>query len=614
MAQSYQLHSFEFEDSASRNTDVSDVSYSKPGMSTPSLSTTARKPHMFSKIRGYKPVDNTTEELPKRPTRPKSRRTTFLRWWMPEIIASFLSIISLLSIVIVLIVYEGKGIDDLNLPNWLTLNGLVATLSTFNRVCLMIPVSSALSQEAWLWFSKAAQDPKVSSRLRDLERSDRASRGVWGSMVLLGVPSKRYLAHFGAIITILSLAVGTFNQQLISYSQYPTNTPSLQPGNLPRAEVWNDFEGNPAEGSCFPSLDFKAAVYNGMMTENIAPITANCPTGNCTWPATPSLAVCGECSESSYKRSCNETNCMYTAPSGSVAVFYNTTGNVDEGTGFQVIPGKGAKYNSSLYDKLYVANFDVMGAPYDSYSGEFDQDNITSQECAMWMCIHQLYVDTTDGHQTQHILQTFDTMNSTQLGGSGEDNHTFPTLPANMSASPDKEVYNISLLATDALQSFLGPLFEGSVYLNLESNTPTSDAVQAVWNGTDDMNAWMQNLALSMNNVIRSKTPMSRGAYDGSTTDLGVRIRWPWIALPIGMVAGSLILLIAVIVETARSPVEAWKGSPLAYLVFGVDQETRGNLENNAVADGYRDLGSTVGMTRAVLHPQPGGKWTFKAA
>ena len=191
MAQSYQLQSFEFEDDASRCTDVSDVSYLKPGLSTPPLGTTARKPHMFDDIRGYKPVDNTTDELPKRQTRPRPRRATFLRWWMPEIIASFLSITSLLSIVIVLIVYEGRGIDDLNLPNWLTLNGLVATLSTFNRVCLMIPVSSALSQEAWLWFSKASQDPKVSSRLRDLERSDHASRGVWGSIVLLGIPSKR---------------------------------------------------------------------------------------------------------------------------------------------------------------------------------------------------------------------------------------------------------------------------------------------------------------------------------------------------------------------------------------------------------------------------------------
>jgi len=304
---------------------------------------------------------------------------------------------------------------------------------------------------------------------------------------------------------------------------------------------------------------------------------------------------------------------MYTAPSGSVATFFNTSSD-DEGTGFQVIPGKGAKYNSSIYDKLYVANFDVMGASYDSFAEGFDQNNITSQECAMWMCIQQIQVDTTNGHQTQSILQTFDHMNSTPVSGSGADNFTFPTLPANMSASPEKEVYNISLLATDALQSFLGPLFKGSVFLNLESNTPSSDAVQAVWNGTDDMNGWMQNLALSMNNVIRSKTPMTRGAYDGSTTELGVRIRWPWIALPIGMVAGSLMLLVAVIVETARSPVEAWKGSPLAYLVFGVDQETRGNLENSAVADGYRDLGSTVGMTRAVLHPQPGGKWTFKAA
>lgn len=301
-------------------------------------------------------------------------------------------------------------------------------------------------------------------------------------------------------------------------------------------------------------------------------------------------------------------------PSGSIAVFPNGTSN-DEGNGFQVTASQGAKYNSSIHDKLYIANFDVLGAPYGSYGLAGWENNVTSQECAMWMCIQKLKVDTTDGHQTQRILDTFDTINSTTpMSFSGEYNLTFPTLPANMSADPNVEVYNVTYLAVEALQGFLSPLFNGSVFINIESQLPSSDAIEALWNGTSDMNAWMQNLALSMNNVVRNSVPVSRDVYNGTTSDLGVRIRWAWFVLPILMVAGSLILLVVVIVETARSPVEAWKGSPLAYLVFGVDQETRGNLESSAVADGYADLGNTVGMTRAVLHPQPGGKWTFKAA
>lgn len=188
MGQSYQLRPFE--DDPTKTTGLSEVSDIKPGSSTLSVDTTAVSPPTYSNSRGYTPIDNPTNQLPRRPAR-RSRGKTFLRWWMPEIVASLFSIASLLSIVIVLKVYEGRSINHLNLPNWLTLNGLVATISTFNRVCLMLPVGSALSQEAWLWFSRASQDSKVSSRLRDLERSDRASRGVWGSILLLSAHPRR---------------------------------------------------------------------------------------------------------------------------------------------------------------------------------------------------------------------------------------------------------------------------------------------------------------------------------------------------------------------------------------------------------------------------------------
>jgi hypothetical protein len=59
-----------------------------------------------------------------------------------------------------------------------------------------------------------------------------------------------YLAYLGAHVTILSLAFGTFTQQLISYrmSPIPASQADLLPGNIPRAETWQEFTGNPAEG------------------------------------------------------------------------------------------------------------------------------------------------------------------------------------------------------------------------------------------------------------------------------------------------------------------------------------------------------------------------------
>lgn len=123
--------------------------------------------------------------------RPQLHGTSFFRWWLPELFASVLSIASLLALVIILRTYNGRGINDLNLPTSLTLNGIVAAISTFNRVCMMVPVGAALSQEAWLWFSAAGHQEASHSRLGDLDLSDGASRGAWGSVILLCFSRRR---------------------------------------------------------------------------------------------------------------------------------------------------------------------------------------------------------------------------------------------------------------------------------------------------------------------------------------------------------------------------------------------------------------------------------------
>ena len=107
---------------------------------------------------------------------------SIFRWWLPELFASLLSVASLASLIAILSHYQGQGIHDLHLPSSLTLNGLVAILSTLIRVSLMVPVGSALSQEVWLWLSKAQKD---NGTLQNLEFSDAASRGSWGSLIFL---------------------------------------------------------------------------------------------------------------------------------------------------------------------------------------------------------------------------------------------------------------------------------------------------------------------------------------------------------------------------------------------------------------------------------------------
>jgi hypothetical protein len=128
-------------------------------------------------------------------SRIKPSRNSFLRWWFLEILASIISVAALLSIVIVLRHYDGLGLNDLNLPHSLTLNGLIAAIASLNRSALLIPVGSAMSQEVWLWYSSAAHKDTCRSRFLDFELSDAASRGAWGSLVFLFVARRRFVPN-----------------------------------------------------------------------------------------------------------------------------------------------------------------------------------------------------------------------------------------------------------------------------------------------------------------------------------------------------------------------------------------------------------------------------------
>ena len=154
-------------------------------------------------------------------------------------------------------------------------------------------------------------------------------------------------------------------------------------------------------------------------------------------------------------------------------------------------------------------------------------------------------------------------------------------------------------------------MFNGSLLFQ-ERPSFTDDYLQAMWNASADLDGWIKNLALSMTNVVRTtNTSGPFGLYDGTGYQLGVQIHWPWITLPAVLVAMSLIILIVTIVQTARSPVKAWKGSPLALLFMDVDPSLKkaatGQMEN---FNGIEDL---IGITKVVMKPDGDADWIIKA-
>ena len=128
--------------------------------------------------------------------------------WALEIAALVLSIVSLIAIIILLSIYDGKPQFSFG---FLNLNTVIAILATAFRIGFMVPVGEALAQWKWLWFSKKARP------LGDFDSIDDASRGSRGALLLLWETKGWSLTAVGAWIAILSLATEPFIQQLVTF-------------------------------------------------------------------------------------------------------------------------------------------------------------------------------------------------------------------------------------------------------------------------------------------------------------------------------------------------------------------------------------------------------------
>ena len=120
--------------------------------------------------------DNFAQRIEKRFWRYNSSRNVVKRWLL-EIISWFISAVCMGAILVLLFVYKDKRQPGRLLG--LTLNAYVAVLSKIASAALLLPTSEALGQLKWSWFQKGAK------KMWDFEIFDNASRGPWGSVLLL---------------------------------------------------------------------------------------------------------------------------------------------------------------------------------------------------------------------------------------------------------------------------------------------------------------------------------------------------------------------------------------------------------------------------------------------
>ena len=391
----------------------------------------------------------------------------------------------------------------------------------------------------------------------------------------------------------------------------------------------------------------KAAMTNAILGGSAQQLPASCPTGNCSWPVTPSLAVCGACSQPPFKSSCDSHICNYTMPSGVMHTLWNGTGVEDDdtkpsppgtlfasGSLFWVTQTNGWVYHRSNSTQTYLTNFDVFGAPFEVRRKDWLEKDMVAWECALWMCVQAFEVTTSSSSHTQIPIQNFSTIaNMTHdifTDASFDkintfENLTFEPLPPSMNPAPQSQ-YQFSIQSALTMSSYLTSAIKGNAGADLWVVSFSSDTTKAIANATTgSLEVWIKSLATSMTNVLRSSTsqaggfdvpidvtPSTDAIYSGAGYQLAVQVRWPWIVLPALLVLLSLVVLVTTMIRTSWRSIGAWRGSPLVFLFLDIDAEIRRHAVGQMdVRGGLQDR---VGKEDVVLEKERDGEQYLRSA
>jgi hypothetical protein len=209
------------------------------------------------------------------------------RIWILEVLAIVLAIGLIVAIGSILTVYDGKPVPDLGVN--LSLNALLALLSTVLRALLVIVVAQIISQRKWDWYKITRARP-----LEDLQKFDAGSRGSLGALQL--IPT--VLLHDGvtliaALILLSSFLVGPSVQQASRtaecyFTSLNSSGATIPTAHwVPRSGGYRWVAGNPY---AVPMPDVVVAILSSVTSpggvEN--QITPSCATGNCTFDDLPS--------------------------------------------------------------------------------------------------------------------------------------------------------------------------------------------------------------------------------------------------------------------------------------------------------------------------------------
>ncbi len=344
----------------------------------------------------------------------------------------------------------------------------------------------------------------------------------------------------------------------------------------------------------------KAATYSAVFGSGPSTFALKpaCSSGNCTWPdGYHSLAVCNECANITNRvnKKCGPVPygfqgqmCNYTLPSSLNISIGEESGLLSAKTGMPLIALNDTRGAIYTFSAIYARD------ESDTFQDPF------AIECVLSYCAQRYTADVTAGSFTERVVDIWHA-DASVVDGGVEDYVLRPPVSFVRGLKPFTNL-TLSSLSTNAIGVWFPGLFDGSAHSGIDYEVSySSDTMQALFKAPN-MSLLFDNLATAMTNNMRQKWVSEVSGLPGGApahgiawrTETYVRVYWAWMALPIALLALTLVFLIATMTQNHRCKVMAWKSSSLAVLLHGVtdeDQRTFGgpltqSREMNELAKG----------------------------
>ncbi|KAK0658496.1 hypothetical protein QBC41DRAFT_331942 [Cercophora samala] len=575
--------------------------------------------------------------------------SVLLRRWLPEILAQLGGMLCLIAIFVLLWRADNRPSEEMYLG--VTLNTILAFLTSLAKVAFLVPIAEGLAQLKWIWFLSPVGRPAKYRPLLDFQVFDDAMRGgIGGVRLLFGF--KGILASFGALIMLSGLFTSTLTQQAITYDvRKALSSQANDTATVDRATAFSTYDGKMLALTPYDTLREQRAIFQGFFTpatERVMELRANCSSGDCTWPAYGSLAICGgvanlstvknpglhdrlrKTTEKRLKLLLQTSN--ITAGSAGYGNFYIAIDKV-----FPVIIGlldepTGA-FNQSVTELIVSDSFIAYTEEMVSTSSDDDavadmMAKVKYLELAFWWCTKTYETEVNQGQsvtrEVSTVSQVSGGLNNTlnvawdpkfyPCYATGQCNDTYGATEFNLekpAAAADSVDFTIHvwtsltasmLLASTMLDSLLLDRTRGVVASNgggsakafafsllgdfLTTELPSAEKRLA------DVQTVMSNAARSMTNLVRDGTtrlakPESVVRGSVYAPQAFVKIRWEWMGMLTTQLVLTTLFLVLTVVATYMSRVQVIKSSSLATLC-ALDEETRRDI--GGIGDGVDQL------------------------